>query len=96
MTDPVSEALKAQSEIQLTEVFGLNRIADEITEKSFGESEKLRQAGLIPGNIIAKISVNKPLFRKYIFDELAKLQRMILDYKKKKSEPIRKPTKDEK
>ena len=62
--------------------FGIKALAEAITTAAFTETDKVRQAGLLPGNLIAKMMRDRPEFTKWCAEALTEFKREIEEYYK--------------
>jgi len=62
--------------------FGIKVLAEAITTNAFSEADKIRQAGLLPGNLIAKMMRDRPEFTKWCVEALTGFKHEIEDYYK--------------
>lgn len=62
--------------------FGIKALAEAITANAFAEADKIRQAGLLPGNLIAKMMRDRPEFTKWCAEALTEFKHEIEDYYK--------------
>lgn len=62
--------------------FGLKATAELITTSAFAETDKVRQAGLLSGNLIAKMMKDRPAFKAMVLEQLTTFKNSIEDYYK--------------